>query len=127
MTYSLKQAINWGGLVLRAHHISSWACEAIDLMSHIVGKSKEIILAHEEKTIGTRQWKRYQLIIHKRARGIPFAYCVGWTPFARLRIAVGDGGFAYVYDFAAVLCEQWLAAGVGWSGITRCAAVGRVC
>ena len=44
------------------------------MLAHVLGKSREWVLSHPEKTVNKIQILKYKYLIKKRARGIPLAY-----------------------------------------------------
>jgi release factor glutamine methyltransferase len=55
--------------------------EAEFLLSHILGKSREFIIAHPEKKLTGAQIIKYNKLISRRAKGEPIAYLVGYKHF----------------------------------------------
>ena len=62
--------------------------EAEILLSHVLKKPRECLLAHEEKKLTKTQISNIQYLISKRLEGIPIAYIVGYKYFYGLKFKV---------------------------------------
>jgi len=62
--------------------------EAELLLSHVLKKSREYILAHPEKLLTKTLISNYHKLINKRLKGIPLAYIVGYKYFYGLKFLV---------------------------------------
>ncbi len=58
------------------------------LLAHVLGVTKELVLAHPERLIGEVPLARFRTAIERRARGKPVAYLRGFKEFYGLRFAV---------------------------------------
>src|SRR6266508_3550929 len=58
------------------------------LLAHVLGVTKELVLAHPERLIGEVPLSRVRTAIERRARGEPVAYLRGFKEFYGLRFAV---------------------------------------
>ncbi|MFH1522503.1 MAG: peptide chain release factor N(5)-glutamine methyltransferase [Patescibacteria group bacterium] len=73
---------------LKKKRIPNPHLEAEFLLSHILKKPREFILAHPEKKLTKTQIKNYQLLITRRLKGEPLAYIICCKQFYGLDLYV---------------------------------------
>lgn len=65
--------------------------EALLLLQHVSGKSKEHLIAHPELKVADEHLQQYQLHLQRRSRGEPIAYLIGCKEFWSLPLHVHPG------------------------------------
>jgi release factor glutamine methyltransferase len=85
---SIGQLLRLGADKLNQHKITNPHLEAEILLSGIIKKPREFLLAHGENILSQSQIKNYWLKINKRFKGEPIAYLTGQKEFYGLNFFV---------------------------------------
>jgi release factor glutamine methyltransferase len=64
------------------------ALDADVLLGHVLGVTKEVLVAHPEVELTSDEETRFDVLVAKRADGVPVAYLRGYKEFYGLRFAV---------------------------------------
>ena len=75
---------------LRALGAPTPGLDADVLLAHVLGLSKEAIVAHPEVAVDTATARRYDELIERRGAGVPVAYLRGFKEFYGLRFTVDE-------------------------------------
>lgn len=84
---SIGEALQWAFRTL----VSSSESANIDaevLLQHCLGKNRTFLYTWPERQLSAEQWKRFEQMIARRAKGIPVAHIVGEREFWSLRFMV---------------------------------------
>jgi release factor glutamine methyltransferase len=60
------------------------------LLSHVLGRGREWLIAHGETPLNQEQSDSYAALCEKRARGVPVAYLTGFAGFYKREFAVNE-------------------------------------
>ncbi|OGF28565.1 protein-(glutamine-N5) methyltransferase, release factor-specific [Candidatus Falkowbacteria bacterium RIFOXYC2_FULL_47_12] len=74
MSLSIKQALFFGQTTFQQKNIPSASLDAELLLSFVLNKSREYILAHPEINLTKKQIAKYHDLIKQRAKHVPLAY-----------------------------------------------------
>lgn len=85
---SIKQALNLSAKKLNKAKIENPHLDAELLLSHILNKSREYLLTHNDQKINFWQKFKFDKFISKRCKGVPVAYLVGHKHFYGLDFIV---------------------------------------
>jgi release factor glutamine methyltransferase len=85
---SINQALNQATKKLQSKNISSTRLDAELLLSFVLKKPREYLLAQGEKKIKPTEQKKYSTLILRRAKYEPVAYLTGYKEFYGLKIKV---------------------------------------
>ena len=86
----IKQALKLATAKLSAHGIKLPHLEAEILLSAILKKPREFLLAHGEKKLTASQVSNFKLKISRRLKGEPVAYLIGYKEFYGLEFFVNQ-------------------------------------
>lgn len=85
---TISQALAQAKRKLIAKQISSAQLDAEILLSSILKKPREWLLAHDEKQFKTTEQKKYSILVARRAKYEPVAYLLGQKDFYGLTLKV---------------------------------------
>ncbi len=85
---NICQVLKENTLKLKKKNITNPHLEAEILLSHILKKPREFLLAHPEKQLTKLQIANYKLLTAKRTKGTPIAYLTGHKQFYGLDFIV---------------------------------------
>ena len=75
---------------LRASGVPASALDADLLLAHALDVPKEALVAHPEIELTVAETRRYDMLIERRAAGVPVAYLRGYKEFYGLRFMVDE-------------------------------------
>jgi release factor glutamine methyltransferase len=84
---SIGEALQWAFRTL-ASSSESANIDAEVLLQHCLGKNRTFLYTWPERQLSAEQWKRFEQMIARRAKGIPVAHIVGEREFWSLRFMV---------------------------------------
>ncbi|WP_372872263.1 peptide chain release factor N(5)-glutamine methyltransferase [Shewanella sp.] len=84
---SIGEALQWAFRTL-ASTSESANIDAEVLLQHCLGKNRTFLYTWPERQLSAEQWKRFEQMIARRAKGIPVAHIVGEREFWSLRFMV---------------------------------------
>ena len=89
-THTIKQALEFGREVL--NDLKSRAnAEALMLLQHATGNSKEKLIAYPEQILTDKQYREYRQLLQRRFASEPIAYIVGKKEFWSLPLSIDTG------------------------------------
>ena len=84
--YTIAQALDIGKQVL-AKQATPYN-EALSLLQHVIGKSKERLIAHSDELLSDDLYQQYEQSLQRRSRGEPIAYIIEHKEFWSLPLYV---------------------------------------
>lgn len=86
---SIGEALQWAFRTL-ANSSESANIDAEVLLQHCLGKSRTFLYTWPERQLTAEQWKRFEQMVSRRAKGSPVAHIVGEREFWSLRFMVNE-------------------------------------
>ena len=90
LTCTIKQALIYGQQTL-AQQTGQHNSEALILLQHVTGKSKEKLIAYSEQTLDDELFRHYDQCLQRRNNGEPIAYIVEQKEFWSLPLHINSG------------------------------------
>lgn len=87
---SIRELLEIGISVLKQNSVENPIQHARILMAHIIGKSKEYLIAHDNEIINKDTENEYKKAIYKLVEGIPIQYITNSQQFMKLDFFVNE-------------------------------------
>ncbi len=89
----MREALTWAAKKLDVDFITEPRIDALLLLSRVLRKEKEWILAHSDGSLSQGELKRFRSFVEERANGKPLHYILGYKEFMGLKFEVNESVF----------------------------------
>lgn len=78
---TIEQILRYGKSFLKTHSVPQSALDAELLLMNVLSVDRIYLFSHSEKAIGPEEQRAYEVLLQKRAKGIPLQYLTGVQEF----------------------------------------------
>lgn len=86
---TIGEALQWGFSTLASSSTSA-NLDAEVLLQHCLGKNRTFLYTWPERPLTSEQWKYFEQLINRRAKGVPVAHILGEREFWSLKFLVNE-------------------------------------